>query len=153
MKEIAFETYPPCYWDYDRGIENDDYDETIIVFTVPYDWFLDWIKREDEDMTEEEFMDEYDWDWTEAMREDAYRENVVLKEEITYRNGDHYEKPIATHKPTGKEIVLSLDSWEAEWLYNTLDEHASNCKDAQDSYTARSICNLLEKADPTIRLW
>ena len=153
QNQITFDTYPPVYWDYDKGIENHDYDETITMFTVPYSWYLEWLENSDDKMTDEEFMDNYDWDWTEAMEIDASAEGKIIDEWISYRDGRPYVKPIGAHAPTGKEVALSLDSWEAEWLYNMLNDHAAKCSDEQDAETARSIYGQIENIYPDVRTW
>ena len=84
-KTFKFETYPPIMIDYERGIENPDYDNTIRIFEVPYDWAIDWIEGICE-MTYEEYMDEYTYDDTFEMYTCAIDEGVVISEKIEWRN-------------------------------------------------------------------
>ena len=85
---ITFETYPDLYSDYENQIENEDYDNTMRVFTVPYDWYLRWLNDGSimHGYPEDEvFQREYTWDDTSTMYDHAVYDDVVLEDEIEYR--------------------------------------------------------------------
>lgn len=83
MNNFTIETYPPMFSDYDNYIENEDYDDTIRVFSVPKQWAVDWIKHSG--YTLDEFLQEYTWDETYEMYEDANSEAVIISEWIEER--------------------------------------------------------------------
>lgn len=78
---VSFWTYPDYYDLADHGIEieNDNYDNELIVFEVPRDWAINWIKTE-LGMSLEEFLNEYTWDDTLAMRYKADADGVLMNE-------------------------------------------------------------------------
>ena len=80
-KSVEFETFPALYSDYENMVENKDYDDTVTVFTVPYEWFINWLDNE----PESDFMSNYTWDDTLSMYNSAMAENVVLSERIERR--------------------------------------------------------------------
>ena len=83
-KTITFDTYPDMFLDYEEHIENENYDNETRVFEVPEVWALKWIsKKAPWDVPE--FWDEYTWDETYGMYEDAIRDNVLIAEHIESR--------------------------------------------------------------------
>jgi len=84
QKPITFDTYPDMFTDYDNGIENENYDHEVRLFEVPEYWALKWI-AENAPWDVPEFWNEYTWDDTYAMYEDAIREGVLIKENIAVR--------------------------------------------------------------------
>lgn len=83
-KMIHFDTYPPMMKDYRKSIENEEYDNTVRWFVIPYSWSEKWIK-ENCDTTVSEFSYEYDWDETFKMYSDAVTDKVVFATWIEYR--------------------------------------------------------------------
>ena len=77
---IAFYTYPEMFVPYDNGyIENPDYDDTVIVFEVPLTWAKHWVKKEGYDSLES-FLNEYTWDDTLCMYNDAFRDGTLYND-------------------------------------------------------------------------
>lgn len=76
---IQFDTFPDMFTDYENLIENENYDNELIVFEVPRDWAINWIKTE-LGMSLEEFLNEYTWDDTLAMRYKADADGVLMNE-------------------------------------------------------------------------
>lgn len=87
---IQFETYPPFYNNYETGEFNENYDNELVVFTVPTDWCERWVKR-NRNMELYDFLQEYTWDDTEAMLNDASIADVILSEERVPRDTWHRE--------------------------------------------------------------
>ena len=85
MKTFTIDTYPDTMIDYENGIENPDYDHTVAVFTVPYDWAESYINRKFK-MNMECLLREYTWDWTLQMYNDAYIAGRILDETIDSRD-------------------------------------------------------------------
>ncbi len=84
MKTFVIETYPNMFTDYENGIENEDYDTTIRVFSVPYQWALDFIK-DNMGISINEFLEIYDWDDTFYIYDHAISQGKVLCEHIENR--------------------------------------------------------------------
>jgi DNA-directed RNA polymerase subunit RPC12/RpoP len=76
-----FETYPNMFINYDKGIENPDYDNQTRFIKVPMKWAVEWIRSKC-DMTYDKFMEEYTWDETFFMYESALSEGVLISESI-----------------------------------------------------------------------
>lgn len=81
---IEFTTYPDMFSDYEHNIENQNYDNELKVFGVPTAWAVNWIITEGE-MTFDEFMNEYTWDNTLAMYDQAVVDDVMLYERTESR--------------------------------------------------------------------
>ena len=81
---MTFDTYPDMYKDYENDIENENYDYERKIFTVPSEWAAAWVNKECE-MSMGEFMDEYTWDDTLAMYEQAILDDVIAEEHIDAR--------------------------------------------------------------------
>ena len=85
---ITFETYPPMFVDYNTYEENTDYDYTMRVFTVPYDWYIRWLKARTfihGYPDDETFQNEYTWDDTLNMYDHAVYEDMIIEEHIEGR--------------------------------------------------------------------
>ena len=87
MPYITLETYPPVMLDYENHVENPDYDEQILIFTVPYHWLSDWYKEEEAGEFDLDYflINEYTWDDTLAIYEQAYTDGVIVEEHIGRR--------------------------------------------------------------------
>lgn len=83
MKTLTFDTYPEVFLE-DGETENEDYDITVKVFEVPYDFAIDYIYS-NYGMTYDEFMNWYTWDTTLAMYEHAMLKNAVISEYVDGR--------------------------------------------------------------------
>ena len=70
--------------DYDKGIENENYDNEIRVFSVPMQWALNYISKHLH-MTLDEFKNEYTWDDTWQMYEMALDEEEIVSNTIIGR--------------------------------------------------------------------
>lgn len=82
MGTIVFLTYPPALKDYDKWIENDEYDNQLRAFEVPIWWasefvFITWR------MGLADFIDEYTWDDSYEMYLQAAADGIVISEKIT----------------------------------------------------------------------
>ena len=91
QNQITLETYAPY------GMEEDDdkADGEVLYFTIPYSWYLDYLEKyytiddlnefhtpeENEDL-DTAFLQEYTWDMTIEMYEQADLEKVVIKKEF-----------------------------------------------------------------------
>lgn len=84
MGTIVFLTYPPMMEDYERGIENVEYDHQLRSFEVPVWWAVDFIFITWR-MSLEEFLEVYTWDDTYDMYEQAYNDGIIVREEIIER--------------------------------------------------------------------
>ena len=84
-REYTYDTYPPMFTDYEAGIENENYDNEVLMFTVPADWATEFI-RKNFHMTVIRFGMEYDWDGTLQIHEAAVLEGVLRKEWIAERD-------------------------------------------------------------------
>lgn len=80
---FTIETYPPMFSDYGNHVENEEYDDTLLWFSVPKQWALKWITADG--TTFDEFMSTYTWDMTFEMYQDATAEKVIISEEIKDR--------------------------------------------------------------------
>lgn len=90
MATISFDTYPDMMKDYERGIENDNYDNELRIFTVPEAWAAGWIKQffyevELDDLGYDYFETVYSWDDTYQMYSDAHAAGVLIEEHIEPR--------------------------------------------------------------------
>lgn len=77
---IRFDTYPDMFTDYENMIENKNYDHEHRVFEVPRDWALKWI--DENTHYEDGFWNEYTYDDTMQMYEDALRAGALISETI-----------------------------------------------------------------------
>ena len=85
MVEIAaFETYADMFSDYDRYVENENYDNELRQFVVPKGWAVDWVFIHYR-MGFDDFMDEYTWDDTYEMYTSAVKGNVLISSQIIQR--------------------------------------------------------------------
>lgn len=82
---FTFQTYTPMFTDYENGIENENYDNEILVFCVPAIWANEWCVKEF-GMSAEEFSEEYTWDDTISMFEDAKADEVVIESHVEERS-------------------------------------------------------------------
>ena len=77
MDMLAYDTYPDMMKDYENGIENENYDNEVRIFTVERDWGEKWIfdnfKQDVED-----FNTEYTWDDTFAMYEASIKDGTLI---------------------------------------------------------------------------
>ena len=85
-------TYPNMYTDRKNGIENEDYDDEVKVFSVPLAWAEKWLREIFKD-TVDDFMDEYTWDDSLYMYEAARTDGVIAMEYDVGReeNGREFE--------------------------------------------------------------
>lgn len=72
-------TFPDVYIDYENEIENENYDNEIKAFSVPKDWATAWA-RTTCGITLDEFRNEYTYDDTAQMLDDAYDQGVLIEE-------------------------------------------------------------------------
>ena len=90
MATMKFYTYPEYSYRDENGEyrENEDYDTTLKEFEVPYDWAVDWIAlwAVETGLSADSFMDEYTWDDTLEMYDDAYPDGKVITEKIIERS-------------------------------------------------------------------
>lgn len=84
MGTIVFLTYPPMFEDYERDIENAEYDNQLRAFEVPVWWAVDFIFLTWR-MSLEAFLNEYTWDDTYEMYEQAIADDAIVSEEIIER--------------------------------------------------------------------
>lgn len=95
MPYITLETYPPLMLDYENEIENPNYDEELLVFTVPYPWLYEEFKRDNFGVKDfEDFLIyQYTWDDTQFLYARATTDKVIVHEEIIRRfnHGLHKE--------------------------------------------------------------
>lgn len=78
---ITLATYPDMFLDNDCKVENENYDNEFREFTVPLGWAVEWMKSKC-NQTLNEFLDEYTWDETIQMYDDARHQNVLYSTEI-----------------------------------------------------------------------
>ena len=78
---ITYGTYPDMFTDYENMIENEDYDIQMREITVPTAWAKEWV-QEHCDMSLDEYENEYTWDDSIQMYEDAKAEGVLISTEI-----------------------------------------------------------------------
>lgn len=78
---ITYGTYPDMFTDYENMVENEDYDVQMREITVPTAWAKEWVKDHC-DMTLDEYENEYTWDDSIQMYEDAKAEGVLISTEI-----------------------------------------------------------------------
>lgn len=83
MKTVKFDTYPELFLE-DGETENEEYDITVKVFEVPYDFASDYI-WENFGMLYEEFLNEYTWDDTLYMYYSAINKGVLVCEYVDGR--------------------------------------------------------------------
>jgi len=81
---FTFHTYADLLIDADTGEENELYDVTLREFTVPVDWFYRWVYEED-GRSWKDFINEYTWDDTLRMYDQALRDGAVMFDEIVPR--------------------------------------------------------------------
>lgn len=84
---ITYDTYADMFTDYDGLIENDNYDYECRIIEVPIAWASAWVRMNCE-MTLNEFWNEYTYDDTFRMYEDALTDGVLVREWIE----DEYEE-------------------------------------------------------------
>lgn len=84
---IQFDTYPDMFTDYENLIENENYDYEHRVFEVPRDWALEWISKNAR--YDDGFWNEYTYDDTFQMYEDACKAGVLISEAI---EPEHYKE-------------------------------------------------------------
>ena len=97
--EITLETLLP----YDLSSDKDDdyYDNHMLLFTVPYSWYRDYIEEnykpewlrgyhepKEGETLDESFLQEYAWDDTDRMYGHAVADNVLIKETVVTRTDD-----------------------------------------------------------------
>lgn len=78
---ITLATYPDMFLDNDCKVENENYDNEFREFTVPLGWAVEWMQSEC-NQTLDEFLNEYTWDETIQMYDDARHQNVLCSTEI-----------------------------------------------------------------------
>lgn len=84
MPYITLDTYPRMFIDYDKKIENPNYDHEVRLFTVPYRW----LSEEMTDITldlDYWLLNEYDWDQTLALYGAAKHDGVIVDERVIRR--------------------------------------------------------------------
>lgn len=86
---MRFETYPPMFSDWENGIENENYDDEVLVFVVPEEWGEAWIEKNC-NCSVREFFETWDWDDGEQMNMDANRDGVLIAEWIELRDYRDY---------------------------------------------------------------
>ena len=86
---ISFETYPPMFKDYGTMVENENYDDEVLVFVVPEKWCRKWI-RENCECSVPVFFETWDWDDGDRMWTDAKRDGVLIAEWIALRDYRDY---------------------------------------------------------------
>lgn len=82
--KITFETYPNMFVDEDCAEENLEYDREIRVFDVDKSWAIDWVFIHYR-MGLDDFINEYTWDDTFQMYEDAKISGTLISETIEER--------------------------------------------------------------------
>jgi hypothetical protein len=86
---MMFETYPPMFSDYEGRIENENYDDEVLVFVVPEEWCKNWIQKNC-NCSVCEFFETWDWDDGNNMWTDAHRDGVLIAEWIELRDYRDY---------------------------------------------------------------
>ena len=85
MNTVTYETYPDMFTDYEELIENENYDDEIRFFEVPEEWAYGWTKEHGFTGLDE-FNNEYTWDITYDMWEDAKAKSILISEHIDSRS-------------------------------------------------------------------
>lgn len=78
---VVYYTYPDMFTDYENGIENENYDHEMRVIEVPMDWASMWVRTR-YGMSLDEYENEYDYNDSFQMYEDAMRDGVLISEKI-----------------------------------------------------------------------
>ena len=78
---ITFDSFPRTFLE--DGTENPNWDDELLLFTIPYYYFIQWLI--DNDIDFDEFMDEYTWEDTYELYECADTDGKVIKEEVIER--------------------------------------------------------------------
>ena len=84
VDNIAFTTQPPAFSDYDKLIENENYDNEIREVSVPREWAEAFIAA-NFGMAFDEYLEEWDWDSSCQMYEAALSEGVIASDTISGR--------------------------------------------------------------------
>ena len=84
LKTVTYDTYSDMFTDDKHMIENENYDNEIRWFEVPEEWANKWVKEHGFSGFEE-FDNEYTWDDSIQMYEDAKAEGVLISTEIDQR--------------------------------------------------------------------
>lgn len=81
---ITLETYPPMVYD---GVENPFYDEELLEFTIPYFWLSRYYHEQQLGAFDLDFflMNEYTWDDTLEIYNNASADGVIISEKIVER--------------------------------------------------------------------
>lgn len=84
LETISFETYTDMYLDYERSIENEEYDNEMRIFVVPKHWAVDFVFIHYM-MSLDDFLNEYTWDESYEMYTSALIDTVIVSEGILER--------------------------------------------------------------------
>ena len=79
IKTVELETYPDMFSDYEKSVENENYDDTSRVFEIPSEFFNSIVD------CAENFFDTYTWDESEQIYNLALSENKIISEKIVER--------------------------------------------------------------------
>ena len=79
---MLLDTYPDLM-NRETGEENEEYDDTLRLFTVPTKWLASYLRKER--MSMREFMSTYTWDDTYFLYKAALYDGVVLSDKIAPR--------------------------------------------------------------------
>ena len=82
---VTYETYPDMFTDHENLIENENYDDEIRFFEIPEEWADGWAKEHGFTGLDE-FNNEYTWDITYDMWEDAKAKGILISEHIDSRS-------------------------------------------------------------------
>ena len=141
QNQITFETYPVDTLP--NGKENPYYDDTMLEFTVPYSWYLQWLEAYDT-RTDEEFHLEYTWDDTLNMYLESIEEGKMIERHEIYRNsGEVFPKTCDLH--------LTID--DIDLLYYLVDDFCANCGDGYDYDRAYFLRQQIKQQVPEVKLW
>ena len=78
---VTYFTYSDMFTDYENGIENENYDYEMRVIKVPRDWASEWVRARF-GMSLDEYENEYDYNDSFQMYEDAMYAGVLISEKI-----------------------------------------------------------------------
>lgn len=99
QNQITLETLLP--YDMTEDKDDDYYDNHMLLFTVPYSWYRDYIEEnykpewlrgyhepKERETLDESFLQEYAWDDTDRMYGHAVTDHVLMKETIVTRTDE-----------------------------------------------------------------
>ena len=78
---VTYDTYPNTMLDYDKCIENPNYDNECRIFTVPKAWAENWIHKNFNESIDV-FDNEFTYDDSYQMYEQALHDGVLIEEHI-----------------------------------------------------------------------